>query len=73
MPIERKEQTNRRDNMDQDYRKKFIKSFIKNSFNDYSVIELGLIEYYLNLNNFKRVKDLLIKCNLNHLNPNLFK
>jgi len=59
--------------MDQDYRKKFIKSFIKNSFNDYSVIELGLIEYYLNLNNFKRVKDLLIKCNLNHLNPNLFK
>ena len=61
--------------MDQDYKNQFnaiIKSFIKNSFNDYSVIELGLIEYYLNLNNFKRVKDLLIKSHLNHLND-LFK
>ena len=38
--------------MDQDYRKKFIKSFIKERFNSYSVIELGLIEYYLKLDNY---------------------
>tara|TARA_R100000008_G_C3438721_1_gene93291 strand:+ start:66 stop:353 length:288 start_codon:yes stop_codon:yes gene_type:complete len=36
-----------------------IKSFIKKHSNSYSVIELGLIEYYLKLDNYERVKDLL--------------
>ncbi len=47
--------------MDQDYRKKFIKSYIKKYFYSYSVIELGLIEYYFRLDNYDRVKDLLIE------------
>ena len=47
--------------MDQDYRKKFIKSFIKERFNSYSVIELGLIEYYLKLDNYEMIRDLLYR------------
>jgi hypothetical protein len=58
--------------MDQDYRKKFIKSYIKKYFNSYSVIELGLIEYYFRLDNYERVKDLLIKFD-KHENTGMLK
>ena len=58
--LERKEQTNRRYNMDKD-KKQFIKSFLKQSFDSYSVIELGLIEYYLKLDNYEMIRDLLYR------------
>ena len=46
--------------MDKD-KKQFIKSFLKQSFDSYSVIELGLIEYYLKLDNYEMIRDLLYR------------
>jgi len=36
-----------------------LRKEIKDKFNDLSVIELGLIQYYLKLNNIDRVKEIL--------------
>ena len=42
-----------------------IRKEIKAVFNNLSVIELGLIQYYLKINNIGRVKEILREVKLN--------